>query len=152
VVIANAGVDQSNTPINTAILWPKDPSNTAQSLKNALILRFGKQIGVILVDSQCFPLRRGTRGFTLAIAGLEGIIDERGKKDLFGKKMRITTVNIADQLAAAASSVMGERGQKVPVVIIRNAPIKLSKKNVNILNKELLMSSEACLFKDYGLR
>lgn len=144
ILIANAGIDESNVPKGYAILWPKNPEKEAEKIRK----KINKRIGVVIIDSTCAPLRKGTRGLALAIAGFFGIIDERGKKDLFGKKMRITTRNIADQIAAAASLVMGERNERIPVVIMRGLKVKFTDQTAKKLTKELLMERKKDLFKD----
>jgi coenzyme F420-0:L-glutamate ligase/coenzyme F420-1:gamma-L-glutamate ligase len=152
MAIANAGIDLSNVKPGFAVLWPQMADKYLDSLKKALERRFKAKIGLILADSHCSPLRLGTRGLAMAIAGFSGIIDERGKKDLFGKKMLITRVGLADELASIASALMGEREQKTPLVIIRQAPITLSKKSSGFLTKQLLIKPPACLFRNYQVK
>lgn len=152
MAIANAGIDLSNVKPGWAVLWPQKKEIYLDKLKQAIERRFKAKIGLIIADSHCSPLRLGTRGVALAIAGFSGVIDERGKKDLFGKKMLITRVGLADELASAAASVMGERNQRTPLVIIRQAPITLSKKSSRILTRELLIKPSACLFKNYQVK
>jgi coenzyme F420-0:L-glutamate ligase len=124
--IANAGVDHSNAPEDHAILWPKNPSLSADNIRKEFKKRLNVNIGVIISDSHCNPLRTGTTGFALATSGFDAVIDERGKPDLFGKTMRITQRAIADGLASAAVVVMGETNEKVPAVLIRDASIQLT--------------------------
>ncbi|MFH1366657.1 MAG: coenzyme F420-0:L-glutamate ligase [Patescibacteria group bacterium] len=152
MAVANAGIDLSNVKSGLAVLWPSKPAIYLDKLKKGLERRFKAKIGLIAADSHCSPLRLGTRGVALAIAGFNGIIDERGKKDLFGKKMRITRVGLADELASAAASLMGERDQKVPIVIIRRAPLTLSNKSSQSLTRKLLIKPSACLFKNYQVK
>lgn len=152
LAVANAGIDLSNIKPGWAVLWPQDMELYLDKLKKALEGRFKAKIGLIIVDSHCSPLRFGTRGLALAISGFTGLIDERGKKDLFGRKMLITRVNLADELASAASSLMGERSQRTPIVIIRGAPITPSKKSARLLTRQLLIRPSACLFKDYRVK
>ncbi len=146
VVIANAGVDHSNSPKGYFILWPSKPAQAADRIKKHLQKKFKKKLGIIIVDSHCLPRRLGTSGFALAIAGFDGVVDQRKKKDLYGRPLKITFCNLADDLAAVASSVMGEAAEKVPFVLIKKAPIKLSDKSATILTDKLKMSDRACLF------
>jgi len=124
--IANAGVDHSNAPEDHAILWPKNPSLSADNIRKELKKRLNVNIGVIISDSHCSPLRTGTTGFALATSGFDAVIDERGKPDLFGKTMRITQRAVADGLASAAVVVMGETNEKIPAVLIRDVSIQLT--------------------------
>ena len=122
VFIANAGIDKSNAPKGKAILWPKDPRASAERIRKAIQKRAKQNVGVIISDSHCVPLRAGTTGLAIGIAGLSPTIDERGNDDLFGNKMRITVRAVADALASAAGAIMGETNERTPVVLIRGAP------------------------------
>ena len=146
VVIANAGVDHSNSPKGYFILWPSKLTQAADQTKKHLQKQFKKKLGIIIADSHCLPRRLGTSGFALAIAGFDGVVDQRKKKDLYGRPLKITFSNLADDLAAVASSVMGEAAEKVPFVLIKKAPIKLSNKSATILTDKLKMSGRSCLF------
>ncbi len=148
-VIANAGADHSNVKKGYAALWPKNGEKYLDSLKRALESHYKAKIGLILVDSHCAPLRLGTRGMALAISGFEGIIDERMNKDIFGNKMKITRVSLADDLASTANLLMGESGQKIPFVIFKGIKMRLSKKSAMTLSKDLKMNPKTCLFRDY---
>ena len=148
ILMANAGIDLSNVPEGWVALLPKNIEASADKLKKKIKKISGKNVGVIISDSVCLPLRRGTHHFALAISGFKGIIDERGKKDLFGKKMRLTTRNIADEIASAAGLIMGERNEKIPVVIIRGFPIKFSNLSAKKLTKKLIILRNQDLFKN----
>ncbi|MCX6821510.1 MAG: coenzyme F420-0:L-glutamate ligase [Candidatus Aenigmarchaeota archaeon] len=143
--IANAGVDHSNAPKDHAILWPKNPSLSADNIRKQFKKKLNVNIGVVISDSHCSPLRTGTTGFALATSGFDAVIDERGKKDLFGNEMRITQRAVADGLAAAAVVVMGETDEKIPAVLIRDTTIKLtnqpSKSSTYFPPNECLFSS-----------
>ncbi len=150
VLIANGGVDQSNAPRKFAILWPKNSYVWVDRIKKYIKNKFKVNVGVIVRDSNCHPLRCGTFGVALVIAGFEGVQDARGKLDLYGRKISITQENVADNLASSATIIMGETKEKMPIVIIRNTPIKLSNKSPRYLTKQLIMSQKECLFKDYN--
>lgn len=151
-VTASAGLDRSNAKKGFALLWPKDREKYLDKLKNALESHFKIKLGLIMVDSCCSPLRLGTRGLALAISGFVGIIDERKNKDIFGHKMTITRLSLADNLACAANLLMGETNQKTPFVILRGVKVKWSKKPCQILSRELKMNPRSCLFQDYSLK
>lgn len=122
-IVANAGADLSNAPKGKAILWPKNPEKAADKIKKEIEKKTKKKnIGIIIADSHCQPLRRGTIGIAIATAGISPIIDERGKTDLFGGKMRITTRAVADEMASAALLLTGETSERTPAVLIRGAP------------------------------
>ena len=146
IFIANGGVDQSNTPEKFVILWPKNCCAWADKIRKYIKQKFRVNVGVIVRDSNCHPLRRGTFGVALAISGFEGVRDVRGKPDLYGKKMRITQENMADNLASAATLIMGETAERVPVVVIKDAPIRLSNRSSRYLTKQLIVPRKECLF------
>ncbi len=128
-VHANAGIDQSNLPDNTqsekALLLPEDPDGSARALREALQAIHGVKIGVVINDSFGRAWRLGTCGIAIGVAGFEPLLDLRGAPDLFGRKLEITQVGIGDEIAAAASLLMGQAGEGVPVVIVRGLQLPL---------------------------
>lgn len=126
VLIANAGIDHKNAPRNSACLWSINPNETARRMWKALSEKTGKRIGFIMIDSHVNPMRVGTTGFALGIAGIKPIKDCRGLLDLYSRPLVITRMNVADDLAAAAHLVMGETSESTPLVIIRGAPVEIS--------------------------
>ncbi len=140
----NAGIDRSNIHPGYAILYPNRPSHLAEQLRRAFLIYLGRKIGVILVDSRLLPGRRGTTGVTVAVAGFKPVEDERGRKDLFGNIMRVTSRAVADDVAAAAQLLMGETDEARPVVIVRNSGIKIFDKAFKM--EELTISPEECVY------
>jgi len=128
ILMANAGVDHKNVPEGEAVLWPKDPDLLADKIRNNLEKKTGKKMGVIIVDSKVNPMRRGTVGIAIGSSGIKPVIDCRGKKDLFGNPLKITFLNIIDDLASMAHLVMGETTERTPFVLIRNAPVSIDSK------------------------
>jgi coenzyme F420-0:L-glutamate ligase len=118
----NAGVDCTNAPPGHAVLAPKRPQKIAREILKAL-KRGGKRLGVIIADSRVQPLHIGTVGQALGVAGFEPVVDCRGQRDLFGKRLRMTYRAVADQLASAAQLVMGETAERIPAVVIRGADV-----------------------------
>jgi coenzyme F420-0:L-glutamate ligase / coenzyme F420-1:gamma-L-glutamate ligase len=131
-ILANAGVDQSNVDPATGrepvLLLPENPDESAARLRHALGIRFGCEIAVVINDSFGRPWRLGTTGTALGAAGLPSLVDLRGQADLFGRRLRVTEVGFADEIAAAASLLMGQSDEACPVVLMRglrwNAPSK----------------------------
>lgn len=121
-IISASGIDESNAN-GHYILWPKNPMRSAARIRQFLMREYRiKKLGVIITDSHSTPLRRGAIGFALGYAGISPLSDYRGTKDLFGRVFKLEQANLADALAAAAVSVMGEGAEQTPVVRIRNAP------------------------------
>ncbi len=122
-VMANAGIDHSNVPMpdggERVLLLPRDPDGSARALRQALIAEFGKRIAVVINDSFGRPWRRGVAGVALGAAGLPALIDRRGHPDLFGRPLLVTEIGFADEIAAAASLVMGQADEGLPIVLVR---------------------------------
>jgi coenzyme F420-0:L-glutamate ligase/coenzyme F420-1:gamma-L-glutamate ligase len=122
-VMANAGVDQSNVAPpdepQRALLLPVDPDGSAATLRERLSQKFGVALAVIINDSFGRAWRRGTCGVAIGAAGLPSLMDLRGAPDLFGRKLQVSITGHADEIAAAASLVMGQGGEGQPVVIVR---------------------------------
>lgn len=131
LLVGSAGVDKSNSG-NYFTLWPKDPSNSAKKIYKLLKEKTGvKDFGVVITDSHTLPFRRGLLGFSIAYFGFKPLIDDRGKKDLFGYEMHLAQRNIPDTLAAAAVFIMGESGEQTPIAIVTDLP-----KEIEFLDKE----------------
>lgn len=129
VVLANAGIDQSNVAApgsgETALRWPVDPDASAERLRRGIAERSGARIAVIINDSLGRAWRNGTIGTAIGLAGIAGIVDRRGETDLFGRELRATVVAQADELAAAASVLMGQGDEGRPVILARGGPLVL---------------------------
>jgi len=143
VLIANAGVDHKNAPEGCVILWPEKPHESAEKIRIKILKRTGKHVGVIIVDSRVTPLRMGTTGVAIGIAGFEPIVDCRGARDLYGNPVLITRHALADDLASAAHLIMREADERVPAVIIRGMPANISEK---ISPDSITISAKECLF------
>jgi coenzyme F420-0:L-glutamate ligase/coenzyme F420-1:gamma-L-glutamate ligase len=125
-VMANAGIDQSNVGSEGAdhvLLLPRDPDLSAQMLKARLDTEFGADVAVVISDSFGRPWRNGVVGVALGAAGIPALWDRIGAPDLFGRKMQMTEVALADQLASAACLLMGETNEGIPVVHVRGVRV-----------------------------
>ncbi len=145
-VCANAGVDRSNVgpqQDDVLLLLPHDPDASAERLRAELGRRSGAQIGVIINDSHGRAWRLGTVGVAIGAAGVPGLLDLRGRPDLFDYTLQITQVGLADELAAAASLVMGQADEGRPVIHIRGLPYPLRAGNA----RELLRPRQQDLFR-----
>jgi len=123
ILTANAGVDHKNAPNGYVALWPTAPFKVAEKIRREILAKTGKRVGVLIVDSRVTPLRMGTTGLALAVAGFEPVRDYRADKDLYGNAISITRHAVADNLASAAHLIMGESNEQTPVVLIKKAPV-----------------------------
>jgi coenzyme F420-0:L-glutamate ligase/coenzyme F420-1:gamma-L-glutamate ligase len=123
-IMANAGIDQSNVASSSdgaewALLLPQNPDASAERLRAAIAAQSGCDVGVIINDSFGRPWRVGTVGVAIGVAGWPATLDLRGRPDRFGRTLRVTVVGHADEIAAAASLLMGQSSEGRPVVLVR---------------------------------
>ena len=144
ILTANAGIDNKNAPPGFAVLWPLNPREWARKTREEVKRKTGKKIGVLIVDSSLVPLRIGTSGLALAVAGFKPIKDTRGERDLYGKPLIITRHAVADDLASAAHLLMGEAAEKTPIVLIKDAPVDFDETAYG--SEEMMMPSDECIF------
>lgn len=126
-VCANAGVDRSNVAQgegddDVVLRLPLDPDASAARLRHGLGQRLGVEPGVIVADSHGRPHRDGVIGVAIGVAGLAALEDWRGRVDLFGYCLQYTEIALADQVASAATLLMGQAGEGQPAVIARGVP------------------------------
>lgn len=148
-VCANAGIDHSNVrgegdeSGEWVLLLPVDPDASAGKLRQQLEEISGAKIGVLIIDSHGRAWRLGTVGMAIGLSGVPGLVDMRGHKDLFDYTLRITQIAVADELAAAASLVMGQAAEGTPVVHARGFPYALCEGRL----QDLLRPKDEDLFR-----
>jgi coenzyme F420-0:L-glutamate ligase/coenzyme F420-1:gamma-L-glutamate ligase len=148
-ICANAGIDHSNvagagdSTEEWVLLLPMEPDKSAEKMRSNIRSTTGMNVGILIIDSHGRAWRNGTVGVAIGIAGLPGVIDLRGKPDLFDFTLRVTQVGAGDELAAAASLVMGQAAEGTPVVHVRGFPYELREASLN----ELLRPKEQDLFR-----
>jgi coenzyme F420-0:L-glutamate ligase/coenzyme F420-1:gamma-L-glutamate ligase len=121
-VMANAGIDESNIDHSEGgrvLLLPRDPDGSALALKHRLDQIFGASCGVVINDSFGRPWRNGVVGVAIGAAGVPALVDRVGAEDLFGRKLKVTEIAVADEIASAASLLMGQADEGLPVVLVR---------------------------------
>lgn len=125
-VMANAGIDASNVEGRdegeTVLLLPEYPDRSAARLRQGLRQAAGVDLGIVINDSFGRAWRLGTTGTAIGVAGLPGLVDLRGRPDRTGRPLRVTDVGAADELAAAASLLMGQAGEGRPIIHARGFP------------------------------
>ena len=144
-VCANAGIDHSNVcgDDECVLLLPENPDRSAAQLRARLEEASGKRLGVVINDSHGRAWRLGTVGVTIGISGVPALVDVRGRHDLVGRELRTTQIGAADELAAAASLLMGQAAEGIPVVHVRGFPYPLRESGL----QELIRPKEKDLFR-----
>jgi coenzyme F420-0:L-glutamate ligase/coenzyme F420-1:gamma-L-glutamate ligase len=149
IVCANAGIDRSNVrqgdgPENESVLLlPEDPGKSAGEIRDHLEERLGCKIGILVIDSHGRAWREGTVGISIGFSGLPGIVDKVGDPDLFGYELKVTRIAAVDELAGAASLLMGQADEGLPVVHVRGFPYPLREGTFS----ELLRDVDKDLFR-----
>lgn len=118
LVLAAAGVDESNTPEGTVVLLPSDPDGSARSIRAGLRERTGARVGVVVSDTLGRPWRTGQTDVAIGAAGLTVVDDHRGRTDANGRLLEVTEIAVADEAAAAADLVKG-KANSVPAAVVR---------------------------------
>jgi coenzyme F420-0:L-glutamate ligase / coenzyme F420-1:gamma-L-glutamate ligase len=141
-LLPNAGVDASNAPPGCVTPLPADPDSSACTIRKAVERATGAKIGVIIADSRTHAMRRGCSGVAIGCAGIPSVIDDRGRCDLFGRKLEVTKRAVADNIASAAELVMGEADECTPAAIIRGTGLPVSDEHSGVET----IDADECLF------
>jgi coenzyme F420-0:L-glutamate ligase/coenzyme F420-1:gamma-L-glutamate ligase len=145
-ICANAGIDRSNVAPegqDIVLRLPADPDGAARHLRESLRKQLGIDLSVIIADSHGRPHRMGTIGVAIGVSGLPGLEDWRGRKDLFGYTLQHTEVALADQIASAATLLLGQAAEAVPAVLVRGVSFERREGTA----RELVRSKEMDLFR-----
>ncbi len=148
-VCANAGIDHSNVlgdwgqPEDWVLLLPENPDWSARQLRQNIRVAAGVNLGVLVIDSHGRAWREGTVGVCIGIAGVPALMDERGWVDLYDYELQATIVASGDELAAAASLVMGQAAEGTPVIHVRGFPFELRESGLT----EIIRPKEKDLFR-----
>ena len=121
LVLAAAGVDESNTAPGTVVLLPEDPDESARRLRKALHARTGRTVAVVITDTMGRPWRAGQTDNAIGAAGITPVRDYRGEADTFGNILEVTISAVADEIAAAADLVKG-KARAIPAAVVRGLP------------------------------
>lgn len=125
-LLPNAGVDASNAPPGCVTPLPADPDASALGVKKAIFQATGATVGVIVADSRTHAMRLGCSGVAIGCAGIPSVIDDRGRCDLFGRKLEVTKRAVADNIATAAEIVMGEADECTPAAVVRGIGLPIT--------------------------
>ena len=118
-VCANAGVDQSNARSEgELVLLPSDPDGSARRLRAGIAKARGVRPAVVLSDSFGRPWRLGEVDVAIGAAGLVPLDDWVSRRDAAGRELRVTTIGVADAVAAAADLTRAKDSSE-PAVLVR---------------------------------
>jgi coenzyme F420-0:L-glutamate ligase / coenzyme F420-1:gamma-L-glutamate ligase len=122
-ICASAGVDSSNAPeAGMLVLLPEDPDASAQRVRERLRELTSREVGVLVTDSFGRPWRQGTTDVALGAAGLEVLLDLRGRHDRGGYELHYTMIAVADEIAGAAELAMGKT-DGIPAAVVRGLDV-----------------------------
>jgi len=147
-VCANAGIDESNVDKGMATPLPLDPDSSAHQIRKKIEMNTGKKIAVIISDTQGRAFREGAIGTAIGISGMEPLWDRCGEFDLYGKELKTTSIAVADELTSAASLVMGQANEGIPVVIIKGISYFEKLKNDTATINPLIRPKRYDVFRD----
>ena len=142
-VCANAGVDQSNVQGDAAVLLPADPDSSASQLRDAIKKKAGREAAIIITDTFGRPFRNGQTNMAIGVAGINPIRSYIGSRDMYGRKLRVTEIAVADEMASAAELAMG-KADGVPVAIVRGYKFEKAAKSST---RPLIRPKERDLFR-----
>lgn len=128
LVLANAGIDRSNVATGDhgderVLLLPVDPDASCAAIRAGLRDICGVDVAVLIIDSLGRAWRNGTAGTAIGVNGLRAVSDLRGAPDLFGRPLETTEIGLADEVAGAASLLMGQAGEGRPLVVLRGLAV-----------------------------
>ena len=147
-VCANAGIDESNVDKGLATPIPTNPDYSACHIREKIENIIGKKIAVIISDTQGRAFREGAIGTAIGISGMDPLWDRCGEIDLYGRELKTTQIAVADELSSAASLVMGQSDEGIPVVIIRGIPYFQKLENDSATIKPLIRPKKYDVFRN----
>ena len=123
LVLAAAGVDESNVAADQLALLPVDPDASARRIRDGLLITLGVDVAVVISDTMGRPWRIGQTDVAIGVAGMSALRDHRGEVDGFGNELAVTEIAVADEVAAAAELVKGKL-DGIPVAVVRGLSIR----------------------------
>ncbi len=146
-VCANAGIDESNVENGLATPIPVNPDKSADKIRKEIEDITEKQVAVIISDTQGRAFREGAVGVAVGISGIESLWNRQGEIDLYGRELQTTNIAVADELASAASIVMGQADEGIPLVIIRGVDYFKKLRNKYATIKPLIRPKKYDVFR-----
>jgi len=146
-VCANAGIDESNVDKGMATPIPEDPDKSAALIREDIEKASNKEIVVIISDTQGRAFREGAIGTAVGISGMKPLWDRKGEKDLYGRELQTTSIAVADELAGAASIIMGQADEGIPFVLIKGVEYTKRLKDNEATSKDLIRPKKYDVFR-----
>jgi len=144
MIAPNSGIDKSNCPAGKIILYPRDSFKSARNLRKKIFDKLGINVGIVISDSRLMPTRIGCTGIAVGVSGFEPVEDERGKTDLFGKKLKVTFKATGDCLATMGVFAMGESNESIPIVVVRGAKVAKTERKLGM--KDMTVSPKIDIY------
>ena len=129
-ICVNSGIDSSNVKEGYVLLLPEDPDKSARRIRERLKELTGRDIAVVITDTNGRAFRKGVTGVAIGCSGIKPLRDWRGKKDIHGKELEITVEALIDEIASAGNMVMGEGAWKIPAVVVRGVEFERSEEGI----------------------
>jgi len=143
IIMANAGIDQSNIDDGYALLLPENPDDSATRIGRKIGAALGLDVGIVIADSAGRPWRKGVVGLAIGVYGIPAVLDIRGSVDLNGRELLATEVGVADSIAAAAALLMGQGNEGNPVVLLSGLAYERSSSSAS----DILRDKDSDLFR-----
>ncbi len=146
-VCANAGVDESNIEEGFATPIPSDPDKSATDIRKKIEDKTSSKITIIISDTQGRAFREGAVGVAVGISGMDALWFRNGDTDLYGRELQTTSIAVADELASAASIIMGQADEGLPVVIIKGVEYSKKLRNKSATINSIIRPKEYDVFR-----
>ncbi|GAA0969431.1 coenzyme F420-0:L-glutamate ligase [Nocardioides aquaticus] len=118
LTLAAAGIDASNVATGRVVLLPVDPDATAGRLREEVLARTGRTVGVVVTDTAGRAWREGQTDIAVGAAGLVVLDDHAGRVDAHGNPLLVTAPAVADEVAGAAERAQGKLHAR-PFAVVR---------------------------------
>lgn len=151
LVMANAGIDESNTRTGSVVLLPVDPDSSARTLRERIADTAGSNVAVVVSDTSGRAWRNGQSDIAVGSAGLEVLHDYAGRVDDYGNELAVTAPAVADEIAGAGDLVKGKLS-RVPVAVVRGLAALVLPRGSHGPGADSLVREEAGDMFGYGAR
>ena len=141
-ICANSGIDESNLKPGFATMLPLNPDKSASDFAQGIMEKSQKKVAVIISDTFGRPFREGQTNVAIGVFGISPIENYEGKKDTYGRTLRVTAIAQIDELCGAAELVM-KKTANCPFTVIRNYSLESSFGTI----QQIIRSKQTDLFR-----